>query len=68
MKSEFSEILNQTIQNQEVFFQKDSDGDEFYMNRGDATRQAKRLRQVIDRHYKPQSPSVSSPLSGILHI
>ncbi|EMK12890.1 MULTISPECIES: hypothetical protein [Leptospira] len=67
MKSEFSEILNQTIQNQGIFFQKDSDGDKIGMNREDATRQATRLRQMIDRH-RPLSPSATNPLSGVLHI
>ncbi|EMF82220.1 hypothetical protein LEP1GSC188_3380 [Leptospira weilii serovar Topaz str. LT2116] len=67
MKSNFSEILTQTIQNQEVFFQKDSDGDEIGMNREDATRQTARLRQMIDR-YRPLSSSATSPLSGVLHI
>ncbi|WP_017863228.1 hypothetical protein [Leptospira santarosai] len=63
----FAEVLNQTIQNPEVFFQKDSDGDKIVMNQEDAIRQSARLRQMIDR-YRPLSSSATSPLSGALRI
>lgn len=64
----FSDVLKQTIEHSDLFFQQDGDGDELYMDRSDAKKQGLSLSRFIDR-YRPLSPQGSTnPLGGVVKL
>lgn len=64
----FSDVLKQTIEHSDLFFQKDGDGDELHMDRSDAKKQTLRLRRLIDRYSPSSSQGSVNPLGGVVKL
>lgn len=64
----FSDVLKETIEDSNIYFQKDGDGDELHMDLSDAKKQARRLSQFINRYNPSLQHGSINPLGGVVKL